>query len=403
MNIVKRLRCCIGRCSWFTWLMLCLLSLALTLIIVPGEYTYMGMQEKAITPWEKRCRSLYQSTHDWHRDDNAQAKLSNHIMVTVFVHGWPKPFLARARVMKETENGPNWVRSEPMLGVKSWFYYWGGSTYLNVSWSSFDAWPLAADNTIFDAWSLVFDLLVAGFLLLTTATISQYWIASHRGQFRVHLRDLLGLVTLIALALGWYFHHHRIRVVEGLAQTPLPPGFTLRDRQMAAGQNYCGPVWLRKLCGNEYYPQPFHHVTTITITNTPLWRECCEQLPRYPYLEDIYFQKPLPLEALEYLKDCPSLKHLHLTEMSSKQPPKPDEISADNLQLLRCLNLESLELMGDQLQATHIEQVAAFPTMRFIKVTRISATAEQLDAIRADYPHVEIVIGFDFTVFLSPG
>jgi hypothetical protein len=386
--------------------MLLLSTLALTLIIVPGEFKFLGHQEMPTTAWEKRCGKLSRSTQEWHTDYNRKANLSNHIQVMVFEHGWPKPFLARARVLKETESGQNWVRSEPLLGMKSWFTYWGGSTYLNVSWSNFDAWPFAADNIIFDLWSFIIDLLVAGCLLVSIAALTQFWIASHQGRFHVHLSDLLGLITLVALALGVYLYHHQIRVAEGLATNPLqPPGFALHGGDMAASQAYCGPAWLRKLCGNEYYPQLFHHVTNVAIVNNSHWKERCEELPRYPYLESLHVRTPLPLEAIEYLKSCRQLKDLHLPAMSNRRgypPHTPNDISADNLQLLSSLHLESIELNGDQIQASHIEQVAAFPTIRLIKVTRASATEEQIEAIRTAYPHVEIVIGIDLEDFLSP-
>ena len=107
MYVVNRLLCCVRQFSRLTWLILFLSSLALTLIVVPGEFKYIGLQEKSASAWEKRCGSLSRSTHEWHSDYNRKAKLSHHILVMVFEHGWPKPFLARARVMKETETGPD--------------------------------------------------------------------------------------------------------------------------------------------------------------------------------------------------------------------------------------------------------------------------------------------------------
>jgi hypothetical protein len=400
---ISRLR----QCHWLSWSTMFVVLTALVLIVVPGERSNARFGAGA-TPWEQRCTQLYLSTFESHANNYHSTSISSGVTVSVFEHGWPRPFLARALVDKEKPAGrPYRVRSTPLFQIESWFQAWGGSKYIPVSWSDYDHWPCSADGWIFDPWGLLFAMSIALVIVILVGATTQWWINGRTGRFSFHLRDLLGAIIVVGVLLGIYAHHTRIRRAEGLATTPLrPPGFYVRGHQMTAGQGYCGPVWLRKLAGSEYFPQLLHHINSATLQSNDTWRECYGELPKYPYLESVNIMVPLPIEALEQLQRCHSLKHLRMPLFSSDwntpapQPPAPT-LGVEDLEMLGRLRLESIELSGDQILAQHVEQVARLPTITRISLRGTSAKTEEIEAIRRKHPTVTIVIEPDLASLLG--
>src|SRR5436309_102799 len=85
---------------WLTWTLTLLVATALVLIIVPGEFSNARFDE-GTTAWEKRCTELHNSTLAWHAARPHQRTLTSDVLVLVIEHGWPRPFLARALVLKD--------------------------------------------------------------------------------------------------------------------------------------------------------------------------------------------------------------------------------------------------------------------------------------------------------------
>jgi hypothetical protein len=175
--------------------------------------------------------------------------------VKIIEHGWPRPYLARALVYKQTLDGKTYRdNSTAKIRFLSPFLSWGGSTYHDVSWSDYDNWPLSADDWMLDVGALALDLAVVLLLIAVVGAAAQWRARRSPGWFRFHLVDLLAALTCIAVLLGIYTYHARLQKREAQAGTPpLPPSFLRHDGQMTASQEYIGPVWLRKLVGNAYF------------------------------------------------------------------------------------------------------------------------------------------------------
>src|SRR5687768_7777000 len=98
-KILSRLRCC----HWLTWSVALPTALALVLIVAPGEYVD-ALRRQCTTEWEEECKEFYVSTHDRHQQP-VRNGIQPDVTVRVFEHGWPRPFLARALVLKQDPSG----------------------------------------------------------------------------------------------------------------------------------------------------------------------------------------------------------------------------------------------------------------------------------------------------------
>lgn len=381
----------------------------LGVIVVPGEY-HAVHREGVLTDWQRQCRELHQATYDEHYA-SVRGQAWPHVTVKMYEHGWPRPYLVRALVWKQTPTGEQHRQdSEPLVQVRSYFTHWGGSSYHSASWSHYDSWPFSADAWMLRSRSLAIDLLVALALIALVAGATQWRIKSRKGLLRFGMADLLGAITLIGLGLGYYTHHDRVQQVESQGNgRPLPPGFTSHHGVMGSGQNYHGPVWLRKLAGNAYYLRTLHHVDSVSIGLAEHWEEAYAALPELPYLRQVGAGQGLPLAAIKHLQRCPRLEELDLPRLDRKPhyaPPLAASVpilTADDLKLLAPLGLASIEMSGDAIGAAEVEQVAAFLSMRSIALQDVAVTADELDAIRLRHPKVTITLRPSLKIFLSPG
>ncbi len=127
-STLARLSCC----HPFTWCVTLLVSVAMMLIAVPGEYVNPWWANGS-SYWQAQTKRLHQATYDRHRTANPDGSLA-HVTVLQFDHGWPRPFLARFLVYRtnflQPAGTPTRVASQPLIQYPSPFRSWGGSQYL---------------------------------------------------------------------------------------------------------------------------------------------------------------------------------------------------------------------------------------------------------------------------------
>ncbi|TWU00892.1 hypothetical protein [Stieleria varia] len=388
-------------CHRLACLAVILTTIPLVLIIVPGEFTYPWTDETGeLNAWKLRSNDLRQRAHDNHKEEFGHRATT----LTVFEHGWPRPFLARVVICNCNDRGVTRSRSQAKLRVKSWFLYWGGSRFIPVSWSNYDNWPFHSDDWIIDVWGTLIDLLVAAAIVVFVGGFTYWWFRNRSGRFwTFQLRDMLLLMTFVAVGLGVYAYHHHARIREGLAPATKAPGFSLHDGHMTAGQDYCGPEWIRKLAGNRYFPQPFHHVTRVYIRDNGQWSDCYHELLNFPYLETLHSGVEIPVTAMKSLQQCKSLKHLALNFNSSPKQSPILTMGVDQLKLLEQLQLESIQLYGEQIKPRHVEQLASIPSIRRILLHGADVNEEQAMQIRQRFPTLKIIIQTDWERLFSSG
>lgn len=388
----------------FAWLTMLATMLVLTLIAVPGEFVYPWPDESGeMNAWRIQSNALREAIRQEHAKEISDPSGARLVIIE---HGWPKPCLARALVFNQMHKGKLRKKSTASIRIKSWFTYWGGSKFISVSWSDYDNWPLTADGWTLNYGAACLNIVTFIGIALIVGLTMNWWLKSRDGKlWAFGLRDLLILVTLLGGFLGVYGYHTRIRMQEGLAGKWRPPGFRILDGQMSVGQEFCGPVWVRKLAGHKYLAQLFHHVTSASIRTNKQWEESYAELLKFPYLDTLRPRYHIPLGAFEDLQACKQLVTLHLS-FSSKTRPPDDELqipvmTVDELHRLGQLRLENLHLHGDQIEAQHLEQVAALPTLKRISVMGISANEEAIERVRQKFPEVEIEVKIDWSAMYS--
>ena len=78
-------------------------------------------------------------------------------------------------------------------------------------------------------------------------------------------------------------------------------------------------------------------------------------------------------------------------------------MGVNELRLLERLQLESIELHGDQIEASHVEQLAALPKMKRIQLQGTSASEEAIESIREQFSTVTIEVLPDWNRMIGSG
>ncbi|RCS52688.1 hypothetical protein DTL42_07565 [Bremerella cremea] len=397
---------------WVTWCVLLVTTLVLVFIIVPGDLVQYS-QIPWPTPWEQQCEKLRLATNEMAyafdpRDRQLVAMGTTRVSTKVYQHGWPSPFLARALAFKvDTSGQVNRTQSEPLIRFKSSFSQWGGSLHHDVSWSNYDNWPFEIDGWLILPWSLLLDVAVATAILAVVGGLTEWRLRRNGGLFRFHLADLLGGLTLIGVILGFYVYHANLQRIEHLGEEySFVPTYNI-EGSFHAGVRYVGPVWMRKLAGNQYFLPLLHHVDSVAVRADENWNSIYSELPKFTYLTSLDARHQLPLKALDLVEQCPSLKHFALPNLDRDSPTPLSQqgeplFQIEDLARLEKLNLISIRLRGDAYFAEQIELVATFPTLQQITLEGAAASQEEIEKIKRDHPDIEFIVLPSPRVWLYP-
>ncbi|QDU53845.1 hypothetical protein [Aeoliella mucimassa] len=234
-----------------------MVTLAMVLIVVPGEESYFGAEDT----WSHR------------QAHNVQCELAGEDLpygikwghVSVYIHGYPWPCFVRGiegHPADEIGTTTDRVFSEPLFEVEGEEdKTFGVPVYEPVTWSNFDNWPLETDTWRADYWLLYLDLMIFAVVLVTTLVATERWIRWRGGLLRIRLVELLVGITCISLLLGWYHFHSRLQERE---QDTLD---LMEEHRLIvhASRSYFGPVWLSRLLGNQHLTPQLLHVTHADV------------------------------------------------------------------------------------------------------------------------------------------
>ena len=403
--MLKRLAI-LRRVHWLTWCVLAVTTCVLILIIVPGDHVQVGLLNRN-SPWHLECEKLREATDEMARavdprERHAATMALPRIYTEVYEHGWPMPYLARVIVFKTDASGlANREHSTPLIRFKA---DRGVPSHHFVSWSNYDHWPFAIDGWLIRPLALVGDLLVAFFILAIVGGITQWRVRRNGGIFRFHLADLLAGLTVLGLSLGFYTYHEHLQRIETLNEEPPEhAAFVLHDGQLYAIRTYQGPIWMRKLVGDEHFLPFLYHVNRVSLTTGPNWRDAYQQLPEFVYLKELDIRRRLPLEGFDSIERCRRLEDLALPYLDKDPPSQNDPLfHVEHLSRVTSLNLKSVTLRGNALGAEQIEQVLQMPTLDRIVLEGVAAPADVIDGLKAKYPEVEFRVVPDSRLFMPP-
>ncbi|PQO32964.1 hypothetical protein [Blastopirellula marina] len=397
---------------WVTWGVLLVTTLGLVLIVVPGDLVRISLIPWP-TSWEQQCENLRLATNEMAyavdpRERNQAAMGAPRVATKVYQHGWPSPYLARALVFKvDTSGQVNRAESEPRIQFENTFSQWGGSMHHAVSWSNYDNWPFEMEGWLIRPWSLLLDVVVAVAILAAIGGLTEWRMRRDTGLLRFGLIDLLGGLTVIGVALGFYVYHANLQRIEHLGEDfSFVPTYNI-EGGFHAGVHYKGPQWMRKLAGNQYFLPLLHHVDSVSVRADENWKSIYGELPKFTYMTSLDARFQLPLAALDLVEQCPSLEHFALPNLDRDSPTPLSRqgeplFQIKDLPRLEKLNLISIRLRGDAYSAKQIELVAAFPTLQRITLEGAAASQEEIEKIKSDHPNIEFFVLPDPQIFMYP-
>jgi hypothetical protein len=118
-------------------------------------------------------------------------------------------------------------------------------------------------------------IALAGFLLMRHYRRRGAWL-------RFTLRELMLLIALVTLGLGWFQHHRTLQAREATTLAKIGGSSAARTNI-----EYCGPQWLRRLWPHRELT-PFHRVTRLSITASTFEKQSsvalADVLPKFSQL-----------------------------------------------------------------------------------------------------------------------
>lgn len=160
-------------------------------------------------------------------------------------HGWPWPFWVQSLSFEEMEPFFDEAEADSDEGSVIDFFY--GSN--RPAWQTAEGWRFSGKNINLEVrpWGIAGDLLV---VVAALAIIRFFcvWRVRQRGSlFRYTLRDIVVVMTVAAIALGWWRQAMSMQEQDlATANAWLPESQFCRQ--------YVGPKWLAKLVGERSLP-----------------------------------------------------------------------------------------------------------------------------------------------------
>lgn len=427
------------RCCWFTWVVFILVSLAVTLIAVPGDpaTAYQSFDGVDRSGWSESLETAIKDQYS-----PGDLGLNEQIKIDQYRHGWPLPCMTRGigRVVLR-KNRPGVVggkgtdvrghpRTQPLLSIdlpsdgdsytlvpmansKSYKMVPDDWEKTPLYWSDYNRWPLATDGAEWRIDYLLTNLAVLFTIPITAALMTERWVRRRGDVLRFRLVDLMVAFVLCSLAFGWFRSHADLREFEQSIESQGSPFIHVNDslceqwqiRELGRSnfhgydRRYFGPDWLRRLIGNRELLRFSKHIIAVQLVPDELWQANLELLPELEYLESVSLPNGVTQQAIDRLEKVQRLRKVQIGFASDESQQRLGEsainttdrwVNAQDLALLRRLSIEELGLMGEDLLVEDIEQVISMPDLKRLELIEASITLSELERLKKEYPNVEV-------------
>lgn len=391
MQLVRPAFARLRRLHPITWCVMLVVAVAMVLIVVPGKQTWSQFEEDET--WVGGQSSVvYEATE---RRYSSASRLGHWDSDTsVYVHGWPKPYLVRS--LSTQAGSSTGTKSTLLIEFDNGYSSCAGPLNGSVFWSNYDNWPLRGVEWRFHYSNTIIYLGVFVVVASLVAAATEWWIRSRGGFFRFRIYDVLAVLTVVSLLLGWCRHHVNAKQIEEQVEdyfyesNPFSCPLYVQER-------YVGPGWLVRLIGHEDLLPFLHHVESGNLQARESWREDLQQVARLSYLQELSLPQHLPIEGLDCLEQMPRLRKLRVCDNRHGYFPFSDELAgahslltAEHFGELERLDLEELELSGEFVLIEDVERVAAFPSLRRLHLINVAASLGEIQKLRARFPTLEI-------------
>lgn len=385
------------RCHPVTYLVTLVVGLAMVLIVVPGEQRYAAYPKSAEW-WETQCQAVMEETD---KQIQTEPRQEYSILTSnLYEHGWPQPFLARTVTIEAFQP---YKHSKPLLTSGKKVSGFLGPSYLAdfVSWSNYDNWPLKSAAWRVHPWHLLLDAAVFLLIVAGAGFGVEWWFRSRGRLFRFRIADLLIAVTVCGLLLGWYKHHENLTRIETEVAEYFTSANPKRNRNFGY-RTYAGPVWMRKLAGDDNYLPFLYHTTYANWwPNEQTWPQDVNQFLRLPRLEEVRLSLPVPRYLITRLGEVPRLQELRIGVMPAGQhkiyPAVEGHsgnqlVDVDKLDELGTLKLKMLTLDVYDALAEDIERMLKSTAIESLHLDGVAITPDELELLREQFPNTAITI-----------
>ena len=324
------------RLHWLSWCTLVLLSVCMTVIVVPG----------IVIPAKRWMLS----------------------------HGWPCEYM-----QSDLRSFEPWSLSKTTIKDV-------------ITWTRLDAWAVGNQTSGFKLSSLLIDLLVAGVVVAIGTLAVEVWRRRRKGVW-FSLFDILVAVGLVAIVTSWYQSHARDHAAETHALTAGDKYFISRTEKSLQA-----PDWLTRLVGGGSQIQFCEHVTKVSAqtrfdyyasTGEPIDVEPTDSvraLAGFKRVEAIRLDGPLHPELPAALAGLKSLRKLVLNYdndyMRATPPNIYDSEAAASINHVSDVTMNSGVFFNDSLWEL-IE-----PKVRFIQTLQELDQLEQLTTIEVNLGYI---------------
>ena len=363
------------RLHWLSWLVFVLTGTVLILICVPGM------------PVQGRLRLLEQST--------LVPGLPHH--VAGFEHGWPLVAYHRA-LGYSMDQGSKWRTPTKELAALIRTSWWGAPPQQSKwpAWSEWGAWTWESDAYEFSWLALIVDVFVFFLVLFFVTVACEVWVRRRGGAFRWRIIDMMALVLFLACALGWWYGNLRTyKAEESIVEKKLYGEYEIPFFYRLSGyggeqpsssfplvRDYCGPVWLARLCGSRNLLWPGDRFVELDLTQDRDITVAWEAISNLSHLRSLVIHgDDLQLKNFLELSRLSRLEYLNWNEI-----PRETFLKIAELRYAGSLSMSSPSVFIEDL-----EILAEMEDLKEVHL-QVSVSQEELEEFAARYPDVPINI-----------
>jgi hypothetical protein len=340
-----------------TWAIVLPAAAAMVLLVVPGEYVGLGSNYRFGLP------PPYTS---WLNYD----------------HGWPWTFLQRQYLRaspgmrRRPAPVPLPTRGVPWLEARGWSFT-GAANQEPNQFPRGDWRP----------WALVADIGVAVAIILTLAILLEWRRRRRRSIWRFNLADVLGVMLITCMGLGWWMWHLR----QHEAEQAFVQFLTLHHN----GVEYRGPAGLRRAVGQDNLTQ-FNRIVGVELSEDEreLLSQFSERLPALEILdvrfapEEEEFAQIARLRRLNHLSIAGDVTDAGLRQigrMTNLRVLSFDARLVTDSGLEQLKPLRKLEMLypsfGWQISPDGFRHLAGLPRLNFLSLWGYELDERDLEAI----------------------
>jgi hypothetical protein len=315
-----------------TWIVLFLMTLILTILIVPGE-----IDERIVAIGDNLNGSGGMAFGDY------------------YLHGWPWEYLDRY----PKNSGSSTTEEETIC----------------APWLIPRCWSFFGEEKTFSPMILVLDFIVAC-VILVLVTLFLEWRSRRRLRiWQFTLLELIVFTIIVAGICSWWRTNHLNRQKEQEIISALEK----IEGESISSEEYRGPAFLRKLIGLNYLTDFY---VTKEFDYDDIFNEYTQKVQKNDFFEKIF----TPMVKLQYLESI-DIKSNELTDEYFKKDINKDTIPA----IWRLKRLKHLVLWSSNITDKSVELLKKMTQLEELHIQDTEITQAGIEKLQTALPKCEIM------------